>query len=68
MAVLAVVIGTIMILVALLIIVSVFLKDEKAIDNSDGHIICAMTNKPCIKNEIFPSYNNCEGCLYNYDE
>lgn len=57
----------IIIFVLILFIFSSLPDDIEEIDNSDGQIICANTNEPCIKDKLYTKCNNCNDCPYeNY--
>ena len=45
-----------------LLLASCFFDDCIEVDNSDGSIICAIANEPCIKDKLYMKSDNCAGC------
>lgn len=51
-----------------LFVLSVIFDDVKEIDNTDGHIICGDTNKPCIKDTLYTKCDCCSDCPIRLQE
>lgn len=73
MKIVAIIAGIVIGIIVLIFLLFVWLSasyEEKylKIDNSDGHLICGNTDRPCIKDILYIGGNDCVGCPYeNYE-
>lgn len=58
--------GIVIVIIFLILIYIICTNDDvEEIDNTDYHIICGNTGKPCIKDKLYTKWNNCDECPFN---